>query len=324
MSSNGSKPLIETLYTWHVALVTRHIDECVQRLWTDFGIGPWQYVMFEFPKSDASVYGVPHPMRISAAVTQVGFLTLGFDQPMTTPDPYSPMLDERGGGAHHLAFAVADAVSARKKMRDLGYRDLLTADHIGPEGEGAATYFDTRDDLGTFIELSKVPQSLPPAGRVFPEPGSPARAAGPTVRGTSHIAIAVKNLDDAIRHYQKLLGIGPWQIEEAQVQGRFKGADIHYSLKSATALAGNYTLVLEQPTSPAGPIYEFLERHGQGIHRIGFLVDSVEHSARDLVQRGYTESLRTYDMTGGKLATVVFDSERVLGVTVELREVTRS
>ena len=313
-------PLFEPLYAWHVALVTRRIDEMVERLWNDFGIGPWQYVKFEFDKADARVYGKPAALSIQAAVTQVGYLTLGFDQPLNTPDPYSEMLDARGGGAHHLAFAIAEENGARQKMRSLGHGELLAGDGIGPSREGQASYFDTQDALGTYIELSKVPAELPPMGRVYPDPAEiPGHRSAAAVRSTSHIAIVVRDAARTVANFERMLGIGPWQVATATTSAVFRGARIDYSVKTATATVGDYVLVLEQPVSAGGPLAEFLDRNDQGIHRLAFVVDSLDAAAKELATRGYTELLRT-EPSADRAAVVVFDSERITGVTIELRE----
>jgi len=300
-----------------VALVTRRIEEMVERLWNDFGIGPWMFVKFEFSKDDARVHGTPTVLGVQAAVTQVGFLTLGFDQPLNSPDPYSEMLDTRGGGAHHLAFAVADAEAARRTMHALGHGELLAGDGIGPAREGQVTYFNTGDALGTYIELSKVPTELPPVSRVYPDPVAPARVGTVTVRGTSHIAIVVRDVQSTLHSFERILGVGPWRIETKTMSARFRGTPLTYAVKTATATSGPYVLVLEQPVSAGGPLHEFLDQHGQGIHRIAFLVDSLDAALHDITGRGYTELLR---LESGTDRSVVLESERTIGVTVELRE----
>ncbi|HVW70141.1 MAG TPA: VOC family protein [Steroidobacteraceae bacterium] len=319
MTASTPTSLFQPLYTWHVALVTRHIDECVRRLWDDFGVGPWQYVKFDFAKGDARVYGEAMAFAVQAAVTQVGFMTLGFDQPLSTPNPYSQMIDARGGGAHHLAFAIADEEAARRQMRALGLREIFAADGIGPSREGQAGYFDTRAELGTYIELSKVPAELPPPGPVFPEPGA-ARSCPVSVRGTSHIVIAVRDLDSTMRNFERLLGISRWRIDSRTAPAVYRGMPITYSSKTATAMAGQYVLMLEQPTSPEGPVSEFLSLHGPAIHRIAFVVDSIAAAGPELAKRGHRELLRVADGSDAGTAISVLDTERTVGVTIELRE----
>lgn len=320
MNTNTHNSLFAPLYVWHVALVTQRIDECVSRFWTDFGVGPWQFVRFDFKEEDARIFGRPQALSVQAAITQVGFLTLGFDQPMNSPNPYSEMIEARGGGAHHLAFAVADEEAARRQMQALGHNELLAADRIGPAGDGQATYFDTRDALGTYIELSKVPPELPPLGRVFPVSGQ-TRNSTFTVGGTSHIVIAVRDLDPAVPNFERMLGVGPWKIETRQAPVRYRGSSQVYAARTATAIAGSYVIVLEQPLTSAGPIYDFLEQFGQGIHRISFLVDSLAAAEQELANRGYKLLFKVLDSNNPESTeAVVLDSERLVGVTLELRE----
>ncbi len=302
---------LDILYTWHVALITNTIDACTQRFWSDLGIGPWHYVPFEFAEADARVNGKNTALRISAAVTQVGFLTLGFDQPLTSPNPYADMLLKRGGGAHHLAFAVADEDMARRQMREFGYGELLAADRIGPSGEGAAGYFDTVADLGTIIELSKVPAELPPIGKVFPSPGDAARSGPISVRETLHVTIATHDVERSVHFYEKVLGLGPWAVTTLGASGSYQGRTIQHTVKRAVTRIGTFVLALEQPIGPGGPLRAFIDSNGQGIHRIAFAVDDIHEATPEMERLGHASTFCTSE-------SAYFDTEKTFGTMIEL------
>jgi len=82
----------------------------------------------------------------------------------------------------------------------------------------------------------------------------------------SHIAIAVKDLDQAVQIYRDELGFHLTGTEEV----------IDQKVKTAflTTEAGEH-LELLCPTSPDSPISKFLEKHGEGLHHIAFFVNDI-------------------------------------------------
>jgi len=77
-----------------------------------------------------------------------------------------------------------------------------------------------------------------------------------------HIGIAVKNLQDAIRLYERLLGTPCYAVEEVPDQ----------KVRTAFFQVGQTKIELLESTSPEGPIGRFIEKRGEGIHHIAFAV----------------------------------------------------
>jgi methylmalonyl-CoA/ethylmalonyl-CoA epimerase len=89
-----------------------------------------------------------------------------------------------------------------------------------------------------------------------------------------HIGIAVSDLESAIRHYEDVLGLECYAIEEVKDQ----------KVKTAFFQLGETKIELLESTEPDGPIGKFIEKRGQGIHHIAFAFDQVEKAlerARD-------------------------------------------
>jgi methylmalonyl-CoA/ethylmalonyl-CoA epimerase len=80
-----------------------------------------------------------------------------------------------------------------------------------------------------------------------------------------HIGIAVKNLEDSIRLYEKVFGLKCYNIEEVKNQ----------KVKTAFFKVGQTKIELLESTDPEGPIAKFIERRGEGIHHIAFAVDNI-------------------------------------------------
>jgi methylmalonyl-CoA/ethylmalonyl-CoA epimerase len=110
------------------------------------------------------------------------------------------------------------------------------------------------------------------------------------VKEIAHVAIVVRNLEETMRRYWEVLGIGPWEICDAKppvLHGQYydgKPADFTYRL--AFARVGSTSLELVQPLSGRSSYSDFLEKHGEGLHHIGFAVASTQDTTRALNQAG--------------------------------------
>jgi methylmalonyl-CoA/ethylmalonyl-CoA epimerase len=81
-----------------------------------------------------------------------------------------------------------------------------------------------------------------------------------------HIAIAVKNMEEALKNYQKILTVDELEIEEVPTE----------KVKVAMLMLEDTRIELMEPTSPDSPISKFLEERGEGIHHIAITADDIE------------------------------------------------
>ena len=91
-----------------------------------------------------------------------------------------------------------------------------------------------------------------------------------------HIGIAVKNLDQAMRLYEQLLGTPCYAVEEVADQ----------KVRTAFFKVGQTKIELLESTAPDSPIGKFIEKKGEGIHHIAFAVSDMVGSLRDLQAAG--------------------------------------
>jgi methylmalonyl-CoA/ethylmalonyl-CoA epimerase len=81
-----------------------------------------------------------------------------------------------------------------------------------------------------------------------------------------HIAIAVKNVEEAIQNYQKILNVDHLEIEEVPNE----------KVKVAMLKLQDTRIELMEPTGPDSPISKFLQERGEGIHHIAITADDIE------------------------------------------------
>jgi methylmalonyl-CoA/ethylmalonyl-CoA epimerase len=91
-----------------------------------------------------------------------------------------------------------------------------------------------------------------------------------------HLGIAVKNLEESIPFYEKLLGTTCYSIEEVKDQ----------RVKTAFFLVGQTKIELLESTDPEGPIGKFLEKKGEGIHHIAFAVENASEALAEAESQG--------------------------------------
>jgi len=81
-----------------------------------------------------------------------------------------------------------------------------------------------------------------------------------------HVAIAVNNVDEAAKEYQKAFGIKDVEFETIETEG-VRVAILH--LKDSR-------IELMEPTRDDSPIKKFLSSKGEGLHHIALETDSIE------------------------------------------------
>ncbi len=91
-----------------------------------------------------------------------------------------------------------------------------------------------------------------------------------------HIGIAVRNLEESIKTYS-LMGLKIGKTEEVPAMG----------VKVAFIPIGETRLELLEPTSKESTVAKFIEKRGEGIHHICFLVKDIYATIKYLKEKNF-------------------------------------
>ncbi len=92
----------------------------------------------------------------------------------------------------------------------------------------------------------------------------------------SHLGIATKGIDEALKFWQDALGLENVHTETVEDQ----------KVRVAMLPIGETNIELLEPTSEDSPIQKFLEKRGGGIHHIAVEVENIEASLAKLKNQG--------------------------------------
>ncbi len=140
-------------------------------------------------------------------------------------------------------------------------------------------------------------------------------------KGFIQVAIIVEDIESAVKEWAELFGV---PVPEIRVDVpshnpnlTYRGAPAYYGLKLAVIEAGNFVIELHEPDKNPSTFREFLDKHGQGVHHLGFCVGQRRDAVVDeLSERGY--DMRTIGYYPGSSWTII-DSEDKLGVNLNIK-----
>ncbi len=129
-------------------------------------------------------------------------------------------------------------------------------------------------------------------------------------RGLDHVAIAVKDLDRAVAHYQQVFGLKLAHVEEVPDQ----------KVRTAIFGEGLGRIELICPTEPDTGVARFLEKRGEGLHHICIEVEDIEATLAELKEQGapLIDSTPKVGAGGAKIAFV--HPKGAHGVLTEVRQ----
>lgn len=128
------------------------------------------------------------------------------------------------------------------------------------------------------------------------------------VKKVDHIGIAVKNLEEALKFYEDVLGLNLQGTEVVEEQ----------KVKVAFLPIGDTEIELLESTEKDGPIAKFIEKKGEGIQHIAYRVDDIEKALEEMKEKGIRliDEKPRYGAGGAKIAFLHPKSTN--GVLVEL------
>lgn len=131
------------------------------------------------------------------------------------------------------------------------------------------------------------------------------------------IGIVVNNIDETIKYYTEMFGFGPYQIKHVDYSdATYYGQPAGYRGKRAFFHLGNIEIELIELVDGKTIHEDFLKVHGEGLHHIGFQVESLGESVNNAEQAGFTVTQGFTRPDGSGFAYL--DSDKTGGVIVEL------
>ena len=142
--------------------------------------------------------------------------------------------------------------------------------------------------------------------------------------GFIQINIIVKDIEAAAKAWAALLGVEPPQVHVNHLEGgvnyTYRGKPVSCDLKVCNIDMGNFVIELHQPAGGESSFQEYLDRHGNGVHHLGFEVGGDRDKIiQELAAEGYDVN-RTLGIYPGSSWTIV-DSEDLLGVNLNIKPV---
>lgn len=123
-----------------------------------------------------------------------------------------------------------------------------------------------------------------------------------------HIGIAVDDLDGAVAHYRRTLGVEPTHRERVADQG----------VEEVLFAAGSSFIQLLGSLGPSTPVGRFLNTNGPGMHHLAYRVDDIEAALEHLRAEG-VRLIDEHGRPGSRGTTIAFLHPRAMdGVLVEL------
>lgn len=98
------------------------------------------------------------------------------------------------------------------------------------------------------------------------------------IKRLDHICIAVRNLDEARRTWEPLLGKD--KPDDAYV-------DEPEKIRVARYWIGEVGFELMESTAPDGDVAKFIEKNGEGVMLISFNVEKTREAVKELLDKGY-------------------------------------
>lgn len=123
-----------------------------------------------------------------------------------------------------------------------------------------------------------------------------------------HVGIAVKKLETSNEIFEKLLNQAPFKTEEVAAQ----------KVIVSFFKTGESKIELLEPTSEESPIAKFIEKKGEGVHHLAFLVEDIYEEIKRLKQEGFQPLSEEPRIGANNKLVCFFHPKGTNGVLIEI------
>jgi methylmalonyl-CoA/ethylmalonyl-CoA epimerase len=131
------------------------------------------------------------------------------------------------------------------------------------------------------------------------------------------VGIVVKSIDETVKFYTEVFGIGPFEIREVDFpDATYYGQKAGYRGKRAFAKLGPVSLELIELIEGKTVHEDFLKEKGEGLHHIAFAVENLKKCEEEAEKAGLKviQGMKREDGSG----FAYLDSDRIGGAMFEL------
>lgn len=144
-------------------------------------------------------------------------------------------------------------------------------------------------------------------------------ASEPVFTGVLQVGVVVDNVDAAVKKYADDYGIGPWTIYEFNpdtVKNMIvRNQRVDYAMRLALCDVGGVQWELIEPKDDKSIYYEFLKKHGPGLHHVAFgvknydkVMEAMRAAGKTILQggtwHGFTYTYLTTEKDLGVIAEI--------------------
>lgn len=127
-----------------------------------------------------------------------------------------------------------------------------------------------------------------------------------------HVAIIVRNIEQALTFYQDTLGIQPREIKAVPSE------QVRIAFLPLGGPGGSEIELIE-PTTPDSSLSRFLEKRGEGMHHICLEVENIEAALHEMQEKG-APVLDTQPRLAAEGRAIFLHPKGTNGVLLELLE----
>ena len=142
--------------------------------------------------------------------------------------------------------------------------------------------------------------------------------------GFIQICIVVKDIAAAAEQWARVFGVETPEIRTTHLEGgkdyTYRGEPVSCDLLVADIPMNGFVLELHQPVGGPSTFLEFLEKHGNGVHHIGFEAGNDRDAVIEHLSAIGFDTNRTLGIYPGSSWTIV-DTEDTLGVNLNIKPV---
>lgn len=138
------------------------------------------------------------------------------------------------------------------------------------------------------------------------------------------ICIVVADIEKAAEKWAELLGIEKPEVLPKRLEGgehyTYHGQAVSCDLKVCNIEMDGWMLELHQPCGGPSSFQDYLDKHGNGVHHIGFRVGDERDAMVEELKAEGIDAERTVGINPGRTWTIV-DLEDILGVNINLKKI---